>query len=100
MITRFSTVYPGHIDLPDHGQNATPANQRRFSNEALAGVFDKTEHVATLMDRLGWDTLWLAEHHFQHEGYEVIPNLLMVAVHLAHLTKTLKIRTDGTQEKR
>ena len=91
MITRFSTVYPGHIDLPDHGQNATPANQRRFSNEALAGVFDKTEHVATLMDRHGWDTLWLAEHHFQHEGYEVIPNLLMVAVHLAHLTRTLKI---------
>jgi alkanesulfonate monooxygenase SsuD/methylene tetrahydromethanopterin reductase-like flavin-dependent oxidoreductase (luciferase family) len=91
MITRFSTVYPGHIDLPDHGQNATPANERRFSNEALASVFDKTEHVATLMDGFGWHTLWLAEHHFQHEGYEVIPNLLMVAVHLAHLTKTLKI---------
>src|ERR1700710_740106 len=91
MITRFSTVYPGHIALPDHGQNTTPANERRFSNEALAGVFDKTEHVATLMDRHGWHTLWLAEHHFQYEGYEVIPNLLMVAVHLAHLTKTLKI---------
>ena len=91
MITRFSTVYPGHIDLPDHGQNATPANERRFSNEALASVFDKTEHVAAVMDDLGWDTLWLAEHHFQYEGYEVIPNLLMVAVHLAHLTKSLKI---------
>jgi alkanesulfonate monooxygenase SsuD/methylene tetrahydromethanopterin reductase-like flavin-dependent oxidoreductase (luciferase family) len=35
--------------------------------------------------------LWVAEHHFQHEGSEVIPNLLMVAVHLVHLTKTLKI---------
>ncbi len=91
MITQFSTVYPGHIDLPDHGQNATPANERRFSNEALASVFDKTEHVAAVMDDLGWDTLWLAEHHFQYEGYEVIPNLLMVAVHLAHLTKSLKI---------
>jgi alkanesulfonate monooxygenase SsuD/methylene tetrahydromethanopterin reductase-like flavin-dependent oxidoreductase (luciferase family) len=91
MITRFSTVYPGHIDLPDHGQNATPANERRFSNAELAGVFGKTERVAALMDRLGWDTLWLAEHHFQYEGYEVIPNLLMLAVHLAHTTKTLKI---------
>jgi alkanesulfonate monooxygenase SsuD/methylene tetrahydromethanopterin reductase-like flavin-dependent oxidoreductase (luciferase family) len=91
MITRFSTVYPGNIDLPDHGQDATPANERRFSNADLAGVFGKTERVAALMDRFGWDTLWLAEHHFQHEGYEVIPNLLMVAVHLAHLTKTLKI---------
>jgi alkanesulfonate monooxygenase SsuD/methylene tetrahydromethanopterin reductase-like flavin-dependent oxidoreductase (luciferase family) len=91
MITRFSTVYPGHIDLPDHGQNATPANERRFSNTELAGVFGKTERVAALMDRLGWDTLWMAEHHFQYEGYEVIPNLLMLAVHLAHTTKTLKI---------
>jgi alkanesulfonate monooxygenase SsuD/methylene tetrahydromethanopterin reductase-like flavin-dependent oxidoreductase (luciferase family) len=91
MITRFSTVYPGHIDLPDHGQNATPANERRFSNAELAGVFGKSERVATLMDGLGWHTLWMAEHHFQHEGYEVIPNLLMLAVHLAHVTKTLKI---------
>src|SRR6201994_4727096 len=91
MFREFATVYPGHIDLPDHGQNATPANERRFSNEALAGVFDKTEHIATLMDNLGWDTLWMAEHHFQYEGYEVIPNLLMLAVHLSHLTNTLKI---------
>jgi alkanesulfonate monooxygenase SsuD/methylene tetrahydromethanopterin reductase-like flavin-dependent oxidoreductase (luciferase family) len=91
MITKFSTVYPGHIDLPDHGQNATPANDRRFSNADLAGVFGKSERVARLMDRFGWDTLWMAEHHFQYEGYEVIPNLLMLAVHLSHMTNTLKI---------
>jgi alkanesulfonate monooxygenase SsuD/methylene tetrahydromethanopterin reductase-like flavin-dependent oxidoreductase (luciferase family) len=90
MITKFATVYPGHIDLPDHGQNATPAKERRFSNAELAGVFGKTERVAQVMDKGGWDTIWLAEHHFQFEGYEVIPNLLMVAVHLAHVTKTLK----------
>ena len=90
MISKFATVYPGHIDLPDHGQNATPANERRFSNKELAGVFAKTEAVAKVMDEGGWDTLWMAEHHFQFEGYEVIPNLLMLAVHLAHLTKNLK----------
>jgi alkanesulfonate monooxygenase SsuD/methylene tetrahydromethanopterin reductase-like flavin-dependent oxidoreductase (luciferase family) len=43
------------------------------------------------MDEGGWDTLWLAEHHFQQEGYEVIPNLLMAAVHLSHLTKNLRV---------
>jgi len=93
MFKKFATVYPGHVDLPDHGQNATPANERRFSNEHLATVFSKTEAVADLMDRTGWDTLWLAEHHFQYEGYEAMPNLLMVAVHLAHMTKTLKTGT-------
>src|SRR4051794_24734060 len=91
MINKFVTVYAGHIDFPDHGQNATPANERRFDNAALAGVYDKLEAIAKQMDRLGYDTLWLAEHHFQHEGYEVLPNILMCAVHLAHVTEKLKI---------
>ena len=78
MISKFVTVYAGHIDMPDMGQDATPANERRYSNEQLASVFDKTEAIAKKMDALGYDTLWLAEHHFQHEGYECLPNILMV----------------------
>ena len=39
MIAKFATVYPGHIDLPETGQQATPANERRYSNETLAPVF-------------------------------------------------------------
>jgi alkanesulfonate monooxygenase SsuD/methylene tetrahydromethanopterin reductase-like flavin-dependent oxidoreductase (luciferase family) len=91
MITRFSNVYAGHVDLPDMGQNATPANERRYSNEHLASVFEKTEAIAQCMDDHGYHTLWLAEHHFQHEGYEVLPNILMIAVHLAHVTQRLRI---------
>lgn len=91
MITKFSTVYAGHIDLDDMGQDATPANERRYANERLASVFDKTEAIARCMDEHGYHTLWLAEHHFQREGYECIPNILMVAVHLAHLTERLRI---------
>jgi alkanesulfonate monooxygenase SsuD/methylene tetrahydromethanopterin reductase-like flavin-dependent oxidoreductase (luciferase family) len=90
MIKHFVSVYAGHVDLPDHGQDATPANERRFTNEHLASVFEKTEAVAKTMDKLGYHSIWLAEHHFQHEGYEVIPNLLMMAVHLSHVTKRLK----------
>ena len=91
MIRKFATVYPGHIDLPDMGQRATPANERRYGNDALASVFEKTEDVARLMDECGYDALWLAEHHFQHEGYECLPNVLMLAVHLAHVTRRLRI---------
>src|ERR1700758_4018568 len=91
MITKFTTVYAGHVDLPDRGQDTTPANERRYSNEHLASVFEKTEAIAKKMDALGYDTLWLAEHHFQHEGYECIPNDLILAVHLAHVTKRIKI---------
>jgi alkanesulfonate monooxygenase SsuD/methylene tetrahydromethanopterin reductase-like flavin-dependent oxidoreductase (luciferase family) len=91
MITKFATVYAGHVDLPDMGQDATPANERRYSNEHLASVFEKTDAIAKCMDEHNYSILWLAEHHFQHEGYEVLPNLLMHAVHLAHITKRLKI---------
>ncbi len=91
MITKFDSLFAGHIDMDDVGYGGVPVNDRRFPNEALASVFDKAEAMARLMDRTGYDTFWMAEHHFQHEGYECIPNVLMAALHLAHLTKRLRL---------
>ena len=91
MINRFGSLFAGHIDLDDMGFDATPANDRFYSNERLASVFDKTDAIATTMDEKGYDTFWMAEHHFQREGYECIPNLLMEAVHLCHITDNIKI---------
>ena len=51
-----------------------------------------TDELAQTADRLGYHTLWMAEHHFQREGYECLPNLLMQSVHLAHITKKPEIR--------
>ena len=48
------------------------------------------EDVAHVMDELGYDTLWMAEHHFQREGYEVIPNLILLGTYLATQTRRLK----------
>jgi alkanesulfonate monooxygenase SsuD/methylene tetrahydromethanopterin reductase-like flavin-dependent oxidoreductase (luciferase family) len=33
----------------------------------------------------------MAEHHFQREGTECIPNVLLMALHLTHVTKNVKI---------
>ena len=90
MIKRFNSLFAGHVDLGDMGEDETPANERRYSNEHLASVFTKSEALALCMDRNGYDTLWFAEHHFQHEGYEVIPNIMMLGVHLSHLTRKLR----------
>ena len=90
MITKFGSLFAGHVDFDDMGFDATPVNERRLSDEKLATVFDKTEAIVLKMEELGYDTFWSAEHHFQHEGYECIPNLLMLYVHLSHLTKNLK----------
>jgi alkanesulfonate monooxygenase SsuD/methylene tetrahydromethanopterin reductase-like flavin-dependent oxidoreductase (luciferase family) len=91
MITQFSTLYIGHIDLENTGFSGTPVEDRRYSNERLIEVFDTTVDLARTMDELGYDALWLAEHHFQSEGYECIPNIPMLAVHVAHQTKRIKI---------
>ena len=90
MIKKFSTLYAGHVDLDNIGIDGTGVNDRRYQNEHLVSVFDKTEAIASLIDQMGYDTLWMAEHHFQPEGYECIPNLLMLSVHLAHITERVK----------
>ena len=90
MITKFGSLFAGHVDFEDLGFDATPVNERRLTDERLAGVFDKAEAIVLKMEDLGYDTFWSAEHHFQHEGYECIPNLLMMYVHLANLTTNLK----------
>src|SRR3989442_1287081 len=91
MIDKFATVYAGHVDLPDMGQGATPANERRYPNEHLATVLEKTGAVARAMADLGYPAIWLAEHHFQHEGYGCLPNILMTAVHLAPVTARIRM---------
>ena len=91
MITKFDSLFAGHIDMDNIGYGGAPVNDRVFDNESLSGVFDKTTAIAKTMDGLGYDTLWLAEHHFQPEGYECLPNVLMLAVHLAHLTSDIRL---------
>ena len=91
MIAKFDSLYAGHVDMENVGYAGTAVNDRSFSDEHLATAFDKAESISTLLDRLGFDTFWMAEHHFQPEGYECIPNLLMMGVHLAHMTKNVKI---------
>ena len=91
MITKFSVLYVGQIELDDIGLAGTPADARRYSNEQLAQAFWTARDVARTMDDLGYYCLWTAEHHFQHEGYEVFPNLLMLSTWLATQTRQLKL---------
>jgi len=91
MITKFDSLYAGHVDLDNVGYGGTPINDRLYPNEHLATALDKAQAMAVLMDGLGYNAFWMAEHHFQREGTECIPNVLMMALHLTHVTKRLKI---------
>ena len=90
MITKFGSLFAGNVDMDNIGLEGTPVNDRWFSDDRLAGVLQKAQNMAQLMDRLGYDTFWMAEHHFQPEGYECIPNLLLFNVHLAHVTERIR----------
>ncbi len=91
MISKFDSLYAGHVDMDDIGYAGTAVNDRWFTNDHLLTVFDKAEAIAKTLDSNGFHTFWMAEHHFQPEGYECIPNLLMLAVHLAHVTDHIRI---------
>jgi alkanesulfonate monooxygenase SsuD/methylene tetrahydromethanopterin reductase-like flavin-dependent oxidoreductase (luciferase family) len=90
MITSFSALYAGHIEMEGVGHRGTPANDRWYPNERLISAFDNAKSFAQLLEQLGYDTLWTAEHHFQREGYECIPNVLMLSLWLAQHTQRLK----------
>jgi alkanesulfonate monooxygenase SsuD/methylene tetrahydromethanopterin reductase-like flavin-dependent oxidoreductase (luciferase family) len=90
MIKRFSVLYVGQIGLENVGADGTPADDRRYPNEKLVEAYGYSVALAQHMDELGFYCMWTAEHHFQREGYEVFPNLVLLGVHLAGLTKQLK----------
>jgi len=90
MIKHFSALYVGHIEMENIGKDGTPADARRYPNERVVECFRMATDVAKLMDRLGFYALWMAEHHFQREGYECIPNLILLGTYLATQTRQLK----------
>src|SRR5579862_4169529 len=91
MITKFDSSYYGTADMENLGYSGTPINDRRHSKQELAHALRKVVAYAKCMDERGYNTFWMAEHHFQPEGTELIPNLLMMAMHLCGVTKNLKI---------
>jgi alkanesulfonate monooxygenase SsuD/methylene tetrahydromethanopterin reductase-like flavin-dependent oxidoreductase (luciferase family) len=90
MIKRFHVLYVGQIALDHVGIDGTPANDRRYSTERLREAFATARDVAQTMDALGYHALWTAEHHFQREGYECLPNLIQLGLWLATQTRRLK----------
>jgi len=90
VISKFSVLYVGQIELDHVGKDGTPADERRYPNERFAEVYFTARDIARTMDDLGYYCLWTAEHHFQREGYEVFPNLILLSTWLATQTRRLK----------
>jgi alkanesulfonate monooxygenase SsuD/methylene tetrahydromethanopterin reductase-like flavin-dependent oxidoreductase (luciferase family) len=60
--------------------------ERRVS---LPTVYDRALQRIEIMDRAGYDAVWLAEHHFS--TYSVCPSVHMMGVEVANRTERLRI---------
>lgn len=57
----------------------------------LSTVYERALDRIRTMDSNGYDTVWLAEHHFS--TYSVCPSVHVMAMHAADITKNLRIGT-------
>jgi alkanesulfonate monooxygenase SsuD/methylene tetrahydromethanopterin reductase-like flavin-dependent oxidoreductase (luciferase family) len=83
----------GGVEMPDAGLAGPAPLDRRYGREAIDHAHRELLACGELAERLGYDSFWLTEHHFQHEGYEVIPNGLMFSAFLAARTTRIRIGT-------
>jgi alkanesulfonate monooxygenase SsuD/methylene tetrahydromethanopterin reductase-like flavin-dependent oxidoreductase (luciferase family) len=60
----------------------------------LDDVYERALARIDVMDRSGYDAVWLAEHHFT--GYSVCPSVHVMAAHVAARTRHLRIGTAVT----
>ena len=77
--------------MPDAGSDSVTPTSRRYDNNDVIECYRNLVEWARTADSLGYDTMWLTEHHFQYEGYEVLPNLILFGQHLAGQTKNLRL---------
>ncbi len=47
--------------------------------------------LAQYLDQNDWDSVWYTEHHFGYEGFEVVPNPVMMSTWTAAHTKRIRI---------
>jgi alkanesulfonate monooxygenase SsuD/methylene tetrahydromethanopterin reductase-like flavin-dependent oxidoreductase (luciferase family) len=55
----------------------------------LETIYERAFQRIEVMDRTGYDAVWLAEHHFT--GYSVCPSVHLMGAHVASRTRNLRI---------
>ena len=81
----------GGVEFPDAGAGPPAPTDRRYNSKEVWRATEQIIDAGVVCDRLGFDSFWLTEHHFQYEGYEVVPNGILVGTILAERTEQIRI---------
>ena len=81
----------GGVEFDDAGAGPPSPLDRRFDAKQVWEATERIIDMGVACDRLGFDSFWLTEHHFQYEGYEVIPNGILAGAILAERTERIRI---------
>ena len=81
----------GVVEMDDAGPGLPHPTDRRYSQQEMWHASMRLIDMGVAAEHLGFDVFQLTEHHFQYEGYEVVPNGLMFGLALAMRTQRIKI---------
>ncbi len=81
----------GGVEMSDAGAGPPAPTDRRYSAAEIWRATEQILDIGVQADHLGFDSFWLTEHHFQFEGYEVVPNGVLLGTILAERTEAIRI---------
>ena len=81
----------GGVEMDDAGPGPPIPTDRRYNQKEMWHATTRILDMGVEAEKAGFDIFWLTEHHFQYEGYEVVPNGVLFAAVLAERTTALRI---------
>ena len=90
---KIGAFFFGGVEMSDAGAGAPSPMDRRFDNTACWQATLDYIDAAVVADQLGFDSFWATEHHFQYEGYEIIPNGILLSTWVAARTERIRLGT-------
>jgi alkanesulfonate monooxygenase SsuD/methylene tetrahydromethanopterin reductase-like flavin-dependent oxidoreductase (luciferase family) len=90
---KLGAFFFGGVEMTDAGAGLPKPTDRFYDNAACWDATLKYIEAAKQAEVFGFDSFWTTEHHFQYEGYEVIPNGLLISTWIAAHTSRLRIGT-------
>jgi alkanesulfonate monooxygenase SsuD/methylene tetrahydromethanopterin reductase-like flavin-dependent oxidoreductase (luciferase family) len=81
----------GGVEMDDAGAGPPAPTDRRYTQKEMWDAALKIMDTGVKAEEAGFDSFWFTEHHFQYEGYEVLPNGILFAAVLAERTSRIRI---------